>query len=102
MRWFLVLGVTAGAIALFFTWANRSTAKAAARSQPQGRRGGARRIRLPESPYHDTWDLFLAWPIDDPYLESVRQRCLTIVRLGAHFRCRASRMAAPSNLGGFG
>ena len=29
---------------------------------------------------HDDWDLFLEWPIDDPYLETVRQKCLTIVR----------------------
>ena len=28
--------------------------------------------------YHDEWDLFLAWPIDDPYLESVRQRCIRV------------------------
>jgi hypothetical protein len=24
--------------------------------------------------------LFLAWPIDDPYLESIRQECLRICR----------------------
>ena len=29
----------------------------------------------PDSVYHDLWDLFLAWPVDDPYLESIRQRC---------------------------
>jgi hypothetical protein len=27
---------------------------------------------------HDEWDLFLGFPIDDPYLESVRQRCIRI------------------------
>jgi hypothetical protein len=27
---------------------------------------------------HDEWDLFLAWPIDDRYLESVRQRCIRV------------------------
>jgi hypothetical protein len=26
----------------------------------------------------EDWNLFLAWPINDPYLESVRQRCLRI------------------------
>ena len=29
---------------------------------------------------HDTWDLFLAWPIDDSYLDSIRQECLRICR----------------------
>lgn len=28
--------------------------------------------------YHDEWDLFLAWPVGDSYLESVRQRCIAI------------------------
>jgi hypothetical protein len=28
--------------------------------------------------YYDDWDLFLGWPIDDPYLDSVRQRCIEI------------------------
>jgi hypothetical protein len=27
---------------------------------------------------HDEWDLFLGFPIDDPYLESVRQRCIRV------------------------
>src|SRR5688500_9145583 len=32
-----------------------------------------------DSQYHDAWDLFLSWPIGDPYLESIRQRCLAVV-----------------------
>lgn len=28
--------------------------------------------------YHGTFDEFLAWPINDPYLESIRQECLSI------------------------
>ena len=27
---------------------------------------------------HDEWDLFLGFAIDDPYLESVRQRCIRV------------------------
>ena len=26
----------------------------------------------PEAPTRDTWDPFFAWPINDPYLESIR------------------------------
>jgi hypothetical protein len=29
---------------------------------------------------HDEFDLFLRWPIADPYLESIRQRCLDLVK----------------------
>ena len=34
----------------------------------------------PDACCHDAWDLFLTWPIADPYLESIRQRCLEICR----------------------
>ena len=29
---------------------------------------------------HDSWDLFLDWPIDDPHLEAIRQECVKICR----------------------
>ena len=29
---------------------------------------------------HDEFDLFLTWPIDDPYLEAIRERCHRILR----------------------
>jgi hypothetical protein len=32
----------------------------------------------PQAHDHDTWDLFLGWPINDPYLESIRLECLRI------------------------
>jgi hypothetical protein len=35
---------------------------------------------LDDTQYHDAFDLFLAWPIDDPYLESIRTQCCEIVR----------------------
>ncbi|HSI42970.1 MAG TPA: hypothetical protein VK949_01395 [Methylotenera sp.] len=28
--------------------------------------------------YHDEWDLFLTWPIQNSYLELVRKRCIVI------------------------
>jgi len=30
--------------------------------------------------YHDEFDLFLAWPIRDSYLESIRQQCIAICK----------------------
>ena|SRR5689334_3114486 len=33
-----------------------------------------------DGPTHDTWDLFTYYEIDDPYLESIRQRCLEVGR----------------------
>ena len=33
-------------------------------------------LLTPDAGDHDTWDLFLAWPIDDLYLEPIRQECL--------------------------
>ena len=56
------IAATAG-IVVFFIWANRQTAKAHARSL------------YTES---DTWDLFLAWPINDPYFESIRLECVRV------------------------
>jgi hypothetical protein len=80
MSWFLILIAAVGAIVLFFTWANRYTAKAHARFQGGDVEAALTELVSPHSNDHDTWDLFLGWPIDDPYLESIRQRCLTIVR----------------------
>jgi hypothetical protein len=44
-----------------------------------------------DSVYHDAWDLFCSWPIDDPYLESIRQRCrgLTEGQTGAEEQVHA-------------
>jgi hypothetical protein len=64
----------------FFVWANRSTARAHARFQPKDVEAALVEVLAPDAETHDAFDLFLAWPIDDPYLESVRQQCLRIVR----------------------
>ena len=60
-----------------FVWANTRTRHAHARSTRSDVEAALEEFVSPESTYHDTWDLFLAWPIDDPYLESIRQRCQT-------------------------
>ena len=67
---FLVLG--------FFVFASKLTRRAHARSTQSDVEAALEEFVSPESAYHDTWDLFLAWPIDDPYLESIRQRCQTV------------------------
>ena len=35
---------------------------------------------LDDAQSHDAFDLFLTWPIDEPYLESIRKQCHEIVR----------------------
>jgi hypothetical protein len=78
----LWVGVVAAAvgIVLFFAWANRRTAKAHARFTADDVEMALAELLDPQAPTHDTWDLFLAWPIDDPHLEAIRQECLNIWR----------------------
>ena len=63
-----------------FVWANTRTRRAHARSTRSDVEAALEEFVSPESTYHDTWDLFLAWPIDDPYLESIRRRCQSFAR----------------------
>jgi hypothetical protein len=41
----------------------------------------ALRCVLDDTERHDAFDLFLAWPINDPYFESIRKQRLQIVRM---------------------
>lgn len=75
--WAGVIAAAAG-IVLFFAWANRQTAKAHARFTPEDVETALGELLDPQAHDHDTWDLFLAWSINDPYLESIRQECLSI------------------------
>ena len=75
--WAGVIAAAAG-IVLFFAWANRQTAKAHARFTPNDVETALAEVLDPKAHDHDTWDLFLAWPINDPYLESLRLECLRI------------------------
>ena len=75
--WAVIIAAAAGIVA-FFAWANRQTAKAHARFTAGDVEIALRELLDPEAPTHDAWDLFLAWPIDDPHLESIRQECLKI------------------------
>jgi hypothetical protein len=73
------IGLIVAAVVGFFTWANVRTKHAHARSTRTDVEQALEELVSPDSTYLDTWDLFIAWPIDDPYLESIRQRCLRVV-----------------------
>jgi len=64
----------AGVVA-FFTWAGRVAARRHARFTHLDVLTALENAIDPDT-YYDEWEMFLAWPIDDPYLESIRQRCL--------------------------
>jgi len=71
--------LAAGAgIVMFFAWANRQTAKAHARFTAKDVETALAELLDPQARDHDAWDLFLAWPINDPYLESIRLECVRI------------------------
>jgi hypothetical protein len=65
-------------VAGFFAWANARTRRQHARFDPKDVEAALEEFVSPDSRDHDTWDLFLSWPIADPYLESVRQRCQSV------------------------
>jgi hypothetical protein len=75
--WIAALGAAAGIVA-FFSWTNRQAAKAHARFTSKDAEMALSELLDPEAPTHDTSDLFLAWPIDDSHLESIRLECLRI------------------------
>src|SRR5688572_6260341 len=75
--WMVALAAGAGVVA-FFAWANRQAAKAHARFGPTDVEIALIEMLDPHARDHDTWDLFLARPINDPYLESIRQECQKI------------------------
>jgi hypothetical protein len=77
--WMAALAAAAG-IVVFFARANRQTAKAHARFTVKDVDDALSELLAPDARDHDTWDFFLTWPIDDPYLESIRQESLRICR----------------------
>lgn len=81
IKTFLIVAVCLlASVVAFFMGANRATGRAHARFQTKDVESALSELFAPDSPTLDNFDLFLAWPIDDPYLESVRQRCLTLVQ----------------------
>ena len=77
MHWVLIVTLLVVAVFCFFVWANRQTNKEHAAFTRCDVIAAIENV-LSSDDYHDEWDLFLAWPIGDSYLESVRQRCIGI------------------------
>jgi hypothetical protein len=75
--WIAVFAAAA-AIVAFFVRGNRQTAKAHARFTPRDVEIALAEVLDPQARNHDAWDSFLAWPLNDPYLESIRQECQRI------------------------
>jgi hypothetical protein len=78
MTWLVIVLLIAIFIRLFFCWANHQTKKQHAAFAKDDVVKAIENVFADE--LHDEWDLFLAWPINDPYLESVRQKCLLIFK----------------------
>jgi hypothetical protein len=67
-------------IIAFFVWGNGETAirREHARFTREDVQSAVENCLDQHGTDHDEWDLFLGFPIDDPYLESVRQRCIRV------------------------
>ena len=76
MHWIPVVLGLGIVVACFFGWANHQTKKHHAAFTKNDVASAIDNVLSGD--YHDEWDLFLAWPIRDAYLESIRQRCLAI------------------------
>ena len=74
------LALLIAAVAAVFIIGNRTTALAHSRFTASEVEEALDEVVSPDSQYHDAWDLFLSWPIGDPELEAIRQRCLEIVK----------------------
>jgi len=78
MTWIVTVSLIAVFTGAFFWWANSQTKKQHAAFTRDDVVKAIESVFTNDS--HDEWDLFLAWPIKDPPLESVRQKCLLICR----------------------
>ena len=67
------------AVTAFFLWARGQTRRKHACFRSQDVQGAFEQVLSPSSFNRDQWELFLLWPIDDPDLETIRQRCRHIV-----------------------
>jgi len=79
MYWYLIVALLIVVIIAFFCWANYRTKREHATFTKNDVISAIENVLgLGNDDYRDEWDLFLNWPIEDPYLESVRQRCIAI------------------------
>jgi hypothetical protein len=77
--WAAAIAAAAG-IVVFFVWSNRQMAKAHACFTTKNVEAALADLLDPKAHDNDAWDLFLAWPIKDRYLESIRLECRRICR----------------------
>jgi hypothetical protein len=63
----------------FFLWARGQTRRRHAGYRHNDVKKAIEQVLAPISVSLDDWELFLKWPIDDPYLEKIRQHCRQIV-----------------------
>ena len=82
MVYLAIAGVTVviALVALVFILGSRATAQAHVRFTAADVEEALSQGISPDSAAHDVWDVFLLWQIDDPYFESIRRRCLDIVK----------------------
>ncbi|HTJ78843.1 MAG TPA: hypothetical protein VL357_07575 [Rariglobus sp.] len=76
MNWPLIIIALVAIVPIFFVWANHRTKKQHATFSKDDVVSAIQNVISGSD--HDEWDLFLSWPIQDPYLESIRQRCIDI------------------------
>lgn len=76
MHWVLIVTLLVIAVFCLFAWGNQRTKTQHAAFTKSDIIAAIENVLLGSR--HDEWDLFLAWPIGDSYLESVRQRCIAI------------------------
>lgn len=66
------------ALVVFFTWAGREGKAQHAKFGKSDVISALNNLISDESTDHDEFDMFISWTIDDPYLESIRQRVIEI------------------------
>ena len=76
MHWALIVALPVLAIIGLFVWGKRRTEKKHAVFTKRDVASAIENVLADGD--HDEWDLFLAWPVADSYLESVRKRCIAI------------------------
>src|SRR5262249_29647077 len=81
----IVLLICLAGVAAFFVLVNRSARPRHTEFGP-GEVESALQCVLDDTQYHDDFDLFLTWPINDPYLDSIRRQCQEIARTSAPAR----------------
>lgn len=76
----LIIGLVLATIIAFFTWAEHQAKATHAQFQTKDVISALNNFISDSSTDHDEFDMFVSFPIDDPYLESIRQKALYYCR----------------------